>query len=287
VKRQRCFLVLLLLFVAALSGCSGERGTMMENQASPAVAQKKETVRFLVAGSGTNLPITAKLTAAYKNKTGRDIEAAKSIGTDGAVKAVLSGDLKLGLISRPLTEEETKSGLKAVSYARVGIVFAVHPSVTETEISTEDVLRIMKGEKKTWADGTRILVLIRGLHDSSNQVFSEQIPGFSETVSESIAEKRWQVMYHDSDIADMLRQKTGSFGYTDTSEITIGGIKGLGIDGVSPSVKNIENGTYPFFKDLEFAYRGELSEQAQAFIAFVKSAEGRAIIENGGGAALK
>ena len=133
--------------------------------------------RFILAGSGTNLPITEKLAEAYKKKTGAPVEVAKSIGSDGAVKAVSDGTLALGLLSRPLTETEKSAGLRTLPYAKVGIVFAVHPSVPESNVTFEDILAIHRGEKTLWADGKRILVLIRGMHDSSNQILFTHIPG--------------------------------------------------------------------------------------------------------------
>ena len=276
-----------LLLGMAVVGCGSakppqpavnEKSTVkMENQISP---------RFLLAGSGTNLPITEKLAEAFKKKTGTPIEVAKSIGSDGAVKAVSDGTLALGLLSRPLTEIEKNAGLRTVPYAKVGIVFAVHPAVPENNVTFEDILAIHRGEKTLWADNKRILVLIRGMHDSSNQILFGHIPGFAKVIQDSIAQKRWLVMYHDIDMATGLRTKEGSFGHTDTTEIKVrGGIKALSVNGIEPTADNMRNGKYPLVKELAFVYKGDLSPQSKAFIDFVRSAEGETIIRENGGAA--
>ena len=241
----------------------------------------------MLAGSGTNLPITEKLAAAYKQKTGVPVEVAKSIGSDGAVKAVGDGSLALGLLSRPLTEAERNAGLRSLPYAKVGIVFAVHPAVPENNVTYDDILAIHRGEKTVWADNSRILVLIRGMHDSSNQILFTQIPGFDKIIQESIGQKRWQVMYHDIDMATMLRTKPGSFGHTDTTEIKVrGGIKALAVNQVEPTADNMRNGSYPLVKELAFVYKGELSPQAKAFVEYVRSAAGETIIRDNGGAPI-
>ena len=243
--------------------------------------------RFILAGSGTNLPITEKLAEAYKKKTGAPVEVAKSIGSDGAVKAVSDGTLALGLLSRPLTETEKSAGLRTVPYAKVGIVFAVHPAVPENNINFEDILAIHRGEKTLWADNKRILVLIRGMHDSSNQILFAHIPGFDKIIQESIEQKRWLVMYHDIDMATALRTKEGSFGHTDTTEIKVrGGIKALAVNNVAPTPENMKSGKYPLVKELSFVYKGELPPQYKAFIEFVRSADGEAVIRDNGGAAM-
>lgn len=241
--------------------------------------------RFVVAGSGTNLPITEKIAAAYNKKNNSSIEVPKSIGSDGAIKAVQTGTLDLGLISRDLTAAEKSAGLKEIPYARVGIVFATHPSTPDTDVSKEDIVKIHQGIKTTWSNGNKIVVLIRGKHDSSNLILFHLIPGFEQAIDESLQEKRWQVMYHDVDMSTALRNKPGVLGHTDTTDIKINpGIKALTLNGVAATPENIQNGSYPFSKQLSFVYKDSLSERAKAFVAFATSEEGRSIIAGNGGA---
>ena len=277
----------LLLGLAAVGCGSAKAPPPAASEKAAVKAESPASQRFLLAGSGTNLPITEKLAAAYKQKTGVPVEVAKSIGSDGAVKAVGDGSLALGLLSRPLTETEKSAGLRTLPYAKVGIVFAVHPSVPESNVTFEDILAIHRGEKTLWADGKRILVLIRGMHDSSNQILFTHIPGFAEVIQDSIEKKRWLVMYHDIDMANALRTKEGSFGHTDTTELKVrGGIKALAVNNVAPTAENMKSGRYPLVKELSFVYKGELPPQYKSFVDFVRSADGEAIIRDNGGAAM-
>ncbi len=277
-----------LLLGMAVVGCGSAKSPQpVVNEKGAAKVENPVSQRFILAGSGTNLPITEKLAEAYKKKTGTPVEVAKSIGSDGAVKAVGDGTLVLGLLSRPLTETEKSAGLRTLPYAKVGIVFAVHPSVPENNVTFEDILAIHRGEKTLWADNKRILVLIRGMHDSSNQILFGHIPGFAKEIQDSLEQKRWLVMYHDIDMATALRTKEGSFGHTDTTEIKVrGGIKALAVNGIEPTADNMRTGKYPLVKELTFVYKGELSPQSKAFIDFVRSSAGEAIIRDNGGAAM-
>lgn len=277
-----------ILSFLLVAGCSGP-GSAPAPAKPAADAKPAPSGRFIVAGSGTNLPITGKLADAYNKKTGAAaVEIPKSIGTDGAVKAVQAGTLELGLVSRPLTAAEKASGLIEIPYARVAIIFAAHPGVSDNDVTPDDIVRIHRGEKTAWRDGRPIVVLIRGMHDSSNLTLFQLIPGYADAIKESIDQKRWQVMYHDIDMAEGLRAKQGAFGHTDSTEIKINaGIKPLSVGGVAPTDDNIRSGRYPYVKPLSFIYKGALTERAKALLAFVASREGHAIITDNGGTPLQ
>ena len=59
-------------------------------------------------------------------------------------------------------------------------------------------------------------------------------------------------------------------------------VKTLNIDGVAASVENIKAGIYTVARPFNIATQAEVSEAAQAFIDFILSAEGQAVIEANG-----
>ena len=59
-------------------------------------------------------------------------------------------------------------------------------------------------------------------------------------------------------------------------------VKALSIDGVEASVENIKAGAYTVARPFNIATQAEVSESAQAFIDFILSAEGQAVIEANG-----
>lgn len=56
-------------------------------------------------------------------------------------------------------------------------------------------------------------------------------------------------------------------------------VKAVKIDGVEPTVENIQDGSYKVFRPFNIAYKGELSEVAQDFLNYILSAEGQAVVE--------
>ena len=70
---------------------------------------------MIAAGSGVNLGITRLLAEAYTAHNPETlIDVPGSIGTRGAIKATAEGAIALGLISRPLKEQEKAPGLVAL-----------------------------------------------------------------------------------------------------------------------------------------------------------------------------
>ena len=59
-------------------------------------------------------------------------------------------------------------------------------------------------------------------------------------------------------------------------------VKALAIDGVEASVENIKAGAYTVARPFNISTQAEVSEAAQAFIDFILSAEGQAVIEANG-----
>lgn len=59
-------------------------------------------------------------------------------------------------------------------------------------------------------------------------------------------------------------------------------VRGLPVDGVEPTPENVQDGSFPIFRNFNIAWKGDLSEAAQDFINFVHSAEGQALaVEQG------
>lgn len=272
---RRSFLVIVLIAAVLATGCG--RGVRPQPVA-------EQPVKTVVAGSGSNLLITRELAKAYAASTGHNITIPASLGSGGAINAVAAGELSLGLISRPLRQQEAAQGLKALPYARIAIVFASHSAVPDTNVSAADVLAILAGTKKSWADGTRIYVLVREKADSSNQRLYDLLPGYKDALFEAYQEDRWQVIYTDTEEADAVRRTPGSFGVVDSSCVAAaaGGIKPLAFEGVLPTEENVVSGRYIFVKDLAFVYKGELDKPVADFVAFAFSPAGREVIGRGG-----
>ena len=279
ILRFSCILSLFLtLFFTA---CTINNDNTMDTALS---LKTKATMPFVIAGSGTNLPVTAKLAEGYYKKTGIKIDIPGSIGSDGAINAVKSNNLELGLLSKPLTSDERGEGLKEIPYARVAVIFATHSNTSESSISDSDIIEIIKGSKRTWMDGTKIHVFLRQNNDSCNRILYQVIPGYQEAATEAYRQKHWEIIYRDSDMSDAVKENKGAFGVTVSTEIAKDGTKtkALQYKGISPTNENIRNGLYPLTEEISFIYKEPLSNRAAGFLDYVFSEEGQNILEKWG-----
>ena len=55
-------------------------------------------------------------------------------------------------------------------------------------------------------------------------------------------------------------------------------VKAVKVDGVEATADNVKNGTYPICRPFNIATKGDLSDAAKDFIAFIQSDEGQQVI---------
>lgn len=241
---------------------------------------------LVFAGSGTNVPLTRLLVEAFGRAHPEiRVEVPASIGSTGGIRAAADGAIALGLISRPLREQEKGLGLTVLPYARTPVVIGAHPSVVEDGITFEDLVNIYKGAKSGWNDGREVIVLTRDPGDSSIEVLELRVPGFKEVYAESRRAKRWTTLYTDQEMNRVLASTLHAVGLSDMGAITAHRlpIKALKVNGVLPTPDNVLGGRYPLVKTLAFVFRKDkLPARAKAFLDFVRSKEGEKILRVNG-----
>ena len=93
-----------------------------------------------------------------------------------------------------------------------------------------------------------------------------------------------RVTYDDRLNADTLEKIPGTLGTVTLAQIIAEKrtLQALSIDGVAPSVAALMQGTYPYAKPLVLVSRAQATPLVQQFVAFLRSAPGRAILEANG-----
>jgi phosphate transport system substrate-binding protein len=220
---------------------------------------------LIFAGSGTNLAITRLLVEAYKRvRPEITIEVPKSIGSAAGIQAVADGAITVGLISRPMKEDEKKLGLTVLPYARTVLVIAVHPTVPDDNITFDDLINVYKGMKTRWSDGHDIIVLTRQPGDSFIEVLEREIPGFREAFAESHRAKRWITLHTDQEMNQALEKTPYAIGFSSVGTIASErlAVKPLKLNGVAPSDENVLSGRYPLISSADFV----LSQEGEAIL---------------------
>lgn len=253
-----------------------EPGTL--STASPRLPAGSGEDALEIAGSGSNLPLARALVAAFRQRrSSAKLLVHESIGSTGGIRAVRDGAVGVGMISRPLTSEESRLGLMVTPHARVAVVVAANPSVPDACTSGDDLVGFYAGTRTRWSDGSRAVVLQRERGDSSLLSFGALIPGLLTENDSAFRDHRFRVLYSDRAMQDALMATEGAFGIFDLGAIEAQRLplKVLCVDGVAPSREALLSGRYPFSKDFAFVTAGAPTAIAADLLHFVSSTEGR------------
>lgn len=118
---------------------------------APAYAGTKPSGKIVVAGSSSVTPVMEKLQEAYKSiNPNAEIEVQMSDSTSG-MQSAIDGVCDIGMASRELKDSE-KAELKDTAIALDGIAIVVNNNNSISDMTSETVKAIFKGEVTTWAD---------------------------------------------------------------------------------------------------------------------------------------
>ena len=239
------------------------------------VAPKSDILR--IAGSGSCIPLTGLLAEKFMEANpDKKAMVYDSIGSTGGVRAVRAGDIDIALMSRPLNRsEKNAASLRVVPLARIAAVVAVNTSAGVDSISRQELEDIFMGKKKVWSNGTPIVVLQREKGDSSHAAIGSVIEDFGRINMDAYREGKWRILFKDQQMISALAGTTGAIGITDAGIVRFSGskfISMLAYENQPPTAENLEQGTYPFYKDLSFVVvSGTGDERVEAFLDFVRT----------------
>ncbi|RZL35392.1 MAG: phosphate ABC transporter substrate-binding protein [Rubrivivax sp.] len=207
-----------------------------------------------------------------------------SLGTSGAIKAVPKGAIDIGLGSRPLTEDEARTGTVSTEYARSPLVFATGLKTKATGLTLDQIASIYTGQLTTWPDGTQIRPVLRQAGDDNTRQVRQMSAALDQALA--VAEKRPGMPFatNDQETADKLESIPGALGVTTLCLILSEerALRALALDGVEPTVANGASGKYPHAKRLYYVVRAEPSAEVRRFIAFLTSPAGRELLARTG-----
>ncbi|WP_278186427.1 substrate-binding domain-containing protein [Desulfobacter hydrogenophilus] len=240
---------------------------------------------IIIGGTGNALGTMRWIAEAYQKANPEvQITVLPSIGSSGAIKAVPTGRIQIGLSARPLKKTESKKGIVAIEYARTPTVFAVSNKTKINAVTLSQLVDIYDRTLKKWPDGSTIRPVIRQAGDDN----TKQIKGLSLELKKAVerAEKRTIFLFAstDQDTVNKIENTPGSFGVTSLALLLSEKRKmhPLMLDGVEPSIQSCIDGDYPMIKRFYFILPTKRSAQVDAFLGFVSSPKGAEILKQNG-----
>ena len=261
--------------VLAVLVVSGPRSAVAETIRISGTGGAKETIRILGE-------------AFRKTNPGIRIEILPGIGSRGSVRAVLAGRLDIGLSARTLSGEERARGVVETGYARTPFVFGVNSALKMTGLTLEDVAGIYGG-KRDWENGKRIRLVLSPAEYSDIPVLKGMSPAMGAAVDIALRRKGMIIATSDHDAVDAIETVPGAFGVTTLSLVLSEkrALRILSLDGITPSVRAMADGSYPYSKTFSMVTKSNPSAAVRRFIDFVRSPAGAAILAKNGQQALR
>jgi len=252
---------------------------------APASAGRAQPAALRAGGTGSALGAMRMVADALARRQGAgDVLAlVPNLGTSGALKALQAGAIDLAFVARPLKAEESAAGLIALEYGRSPFVIVTNRTDVKN-LARARLADLVSGRAPTWTDGQPVRLVLRPRSDGDSALLAAMSPDVARALETAQARPGMVVAATDQDAADEAERLPGSLG-TSTLSLMLSEHRRLAlvaIDGVVPSAKTISDGTYPYQKPFFLVTRGPPSGPAKQFVEFVRSREGRAILEANG-----
>ena len=269
----------------------------------PTVAPIAIDTTIAFAGSSSLAPVIASIGEAFRTEYGTwdkvnpafpaeeiDIPVASGGSGDGP-KSVIDGTADFGMLARAVKDSEKENmgaGYTEFMVASDALTVSVNKNNPVAslmdDIDTDTLRKIFAGEIAYWdeldasLEHKEIVVVIRDLTGGAAEVFEKQVmqgtpitenaiqtPSMG-ALAAKIAENEYAIGYAGYGVYNLNTDKLVAFKF----------------NGVAPTEENILNGSYTIQRPVLFCINRELDAAEQAFVDYIFSDTGRAIvIENG------
>jgi phosphate transport system substrate-binding protein len=275
-------LVLMLAVVFAVSFLFTACGdtTDSSNNAGQAGSLKGSVT---VSGSTSVQPLAQDLSDAFKKvESGITVDVQGGGSTQGITDAS-EGTSDIGTSSRDLQGEEKNLGFTEHVIAYDGIAIVTHPSITVSNLTKDQIVKIFKGEIKNWKDvggpDRDILVVSREEGSGTRGAFEELLK-----LQEKKGTGMASLVRADALIADgngavkaNIASKDNAIGYISLGFVDES-IKKISVEGTECSIENVKSKAYPISRPFIMLTKGDMKPEVKAFIDFILSDEGQKIV---------
>jgi phosphate transport system substrate-binding protein len=230
-----------------------------------------------IAGSTSVMPFTEKLAEYFMLDHPDFVIDVQGGGSTAGVQACLNKTVDIGMSSRYLKDDE--KSLNNITICQDGISLAIHPGNPTDNLTIKQIRDIFNGRIKNWKE-------LGWVDRKIDAVTREEGSGTRNSFEELIMDKIEiddGIMVQDSNgsVKEVIASDPYSIGY-----ISLGlldkRVKGLSIEGVSPTVENIKLGNYKIVRPFLFLTNGKPGDTSQIFIDFVLSEDGQNILKKEG-----
>jgi len=236
-----------------------------------------------IGGTGSSTPLVQLLFEAFQRQ---DPETSLRIiqpplGSNGALKALATGRVDLAMVGRTLSAEEPGEYGEHFDLADTPFVMASRDGQHQGGFSLDELADVYAGSLLAWDSGAPLRLVVRGNFESDTLQLKSMSSRLAEAVEVAAKRPGMAGAGNDIETASLLARIPGSFGPTTLGLLTTMNLRLVvfPLNGVAPSLANLKNGSYPWFKRLTVVSPRQPSAAAKRFVAFLRSATARDVMQ--------
>ena len=258
---------------------TSDTDTTAEEDTTNDTAELSGTVTL--AGSTSMEKLANALAEAFMEKNPNVSVTAEFTGSSAGLESLAAGSVDIGDASRALSDDEKATGAVENIVAIDGIAMITDTANTVTDISSEDLAKVYKGEITNWKDlgGADEQIVVIG-----REAGSGTRDAFEELMDVKDACKYAQELHSTGAVLAKVAATPGAIGYV-SLDVVDDTVLALQLNSVDATEENILKGDYVLQRPFVMATMGEITEQnanVQAFFDFIHSAEGQEVIKSVG-----
>ena len=258
---------------------TSDTDTTAEEDTTNDTAELSGTVTL--AGSTSMEKLANALAEAFMEKNPNVSVTAEFTGSSAGLESLAAGSVDIGDASRALSDDEKATGAVENIVAIDGIAMITDTANTVTDISSEDLAKVYKGEITNWKDlgGADEQIVVIG-----REAGSGTRDAFEELMDVKDACKYAQELDSTGAVLAKVAATPGAIGYV-SLDVVDDTVLALQLNSVDATEENILKGDYVLQRPFVMATAGEISEQSdtvKAFFDYINSEEGQAVIKQVG-----
>ncbi len=270
--RSMVLVTVLALLGAACGGSNEETDTALDDTLEG---------ELNIAGSTTVQPLAEVLAESFEALEPGVTVYVQGGGSSVGVRSAADRSADIGMASREVKPSELNEHPELVVHtiARDGIAIVTEPGCVVENLTMEQVRQIFAGEITSWSEvgGEDLIITVVAREEGSGtrSAFEDMVMEDDLIVDNAILQPsngavRTTISITPGTIGFL------SFGYLDDQT------KAIAIDGFLPTDENASSGEYSIVRSLNMITHGESEEKAGAFLEFVLSEDGQAIVAQEG-----
>lgn len=240
------------------------------------IASNAQAVDLTYAGSVTVLEgVMHDAAPVFEKKTGIKVGMSGG-GSSAGVKAVLSGLVHVGGVSRDLKEEEKQQGLVAYPIGWGAVAIVAHKGVTVDNLTSDQAKDIMTGKITNWKSlggpDLAIKVVVSTPGCACREEFQDMILKKEPYVNGAMISPM-------KTLSDTVGNTPGAVGPLATAVVDTAKVKIIKLDGVAPTADQVKAKKYKASREVNLVTKGDASGNAKTFIDFMLSPEGQSLVQ--------